>query len=235
MKLIIEDSEPELYRIATEIITDALGDSTGPFGVATGSTPTPIYELLRGKNLNPEMELFALDEYFEIDPEHPSSFRQTLIRELVDPCGFSRQNLHMPPANAKKNEIESFESRISHSGPISIQLLGVGTNGHVAFNEPGSSIDSTTRKVSLANQTLIDNKKIFTGEIPTQAVTQGIQTIMGAKSLLLVATGTRKAAAIASMFGVGKPTPASLLAQHTNITVVCDGSAASLIPVDSRP
>ena len=230
MKLIIENSVEKVSKIASEKIVEALGDSSGPFGVATGSTPTPIYGHLSRAKLNPEMKLFALDEYFEIDPEHPSSFRQTLIRELVTPCGFSEQNLYMPPSNALKEDIQNFEQALHQLGPVKIQLLGIGTNGHVAFNEPGSPRDSRTRKVGLQQQTLSDNQKIFGGDVPTEAVTQGIGTIMSSEQLLLVATGEKKANAIGSMFGIGAPTPASFLASHENLTVVCDSAAASLVP-----
>lgn len=234
MKLIIEDYKQQVAEKAVEIITDSLEDSVGPFGVATGSTPTPIYKALCEKKLNPEMILFALDEYFQIDQNHPSSFRQTLIRELITPCGFSQSNLYMPPSKALPGEIDRFEKQLNDLGPIKIQLLGIGTNGHVAFNEPGSPRDSKTRMVTLQNQTIDDNKEIFGGEVPTQAITQGIATILNADQLLLVANGNKKAKAVASMFGVGAPTPASFLTAHNNLTVVCDSDAASLVPESFR-
>lgn len=234
MRIFIEQSEQAVAQRAAGLIFENLANTDGPFGVATGSTPTPIYEQLSQLELSPSMKLFALDEYFQIDPNHPSSFRQTLIRELVRPCGFSEDNLHLPPATADESEIEKFEALLNELGPVKIQLLGIGSNGHVAFNEPGSELESTTRKVKLHQTTIVDNQRHFQGEMPRFAVTQGIATIMRSEALLLVARGKRKAKALASMFGVGDLTPASHLAKHPNLIIVADSDAAALIESKSN-
>lgn len=234
MRIFIEQSEQAVAQRAAGLIFENLANTDGPFGVATGSTPTPIYEQLSQLELSPSMKLFALDEYFQIDPNHPSSFRQTLIRELVRPCGFSEDNLHLPPASADESEIEKFEVLLNELGPVKIQLLGIGSNGHVAFNEPGSELESTTRKVKLHQTTIVDNQRHFQGEMPRFAVTQGIATIMRSEALLLVARGKHKAKALASMFGVGDLTPASHLAKHPNLIIVADSDAAALIESKSK-
>lgn len=234
MRIFIEQSEQAVAQRAAGLIFENLANTDGPFGVATGSTPTPIYEQLSQRELSPSMKLFALDEYFQIDPNHPSSFRQTLIRELVRPCGFSEDNLHLPPATADESEIEKFEVLLNELGPVKIQLLGIGSNGHVAFNEPGSELESTTRKVKLHQTTIVDNQRHFQGEMPRFAVTQGIATIMRSEALLLVARGKHKAKALASMFGVGDLTPASHLAKHPNLIIVADSDAAALIESNSK-
>ena len=230
MKIKVFENKSELARAAAGFISQTVANLGGPLGLATGSTTEPIYEILCGEfSLPKNLEMFALDEYFEIDPDHPSSFQDTLDRQVVSPCGLDKTNLHLPPSSGTESEIEDFESKLKLLGPVSLQILGIGRNAHIAFNEPGSEEDSITRKVKLSETTKQDNAKYFEGDMPEYAVTQGISTIMNAKKLLLVATGAAKAEAVASIFGEGKQNPASMLSKHDDLTLMLDSEAASRI------
>ncbi len=233
MKILIYPSVAEHAEAAAEFIATTVSNHGGPLGLATGSTTEPVYkQLCREYSLPKELEMFALDEYFQIEPDSPSSFRQTLVNQFVNPCGLEASNLFVPPASAVEDELVSFEANLKSKGPLSLQLLGIGRNAHIAFNEPGSDFNSKTRKVDLSETTKQDNAKFFDGEVPAYAVTQGIATIMQAERLLLLATGSSKANAIGSIFEKSSKTPAAMLREHRDVTLMLDAQAASEVPKD---
>jgi glucosamine-6-phosphate deaminase len=226
--------------IAHEI---ALGLATGAIrvlGVATGASPIPIYEALAARAVSPRaLELVALDEYVGLASSDPRSFAAYVRHRIATPLGVSRERTHVPdgaasdPASAAAN----FESTIDRIGPVDVQILGVGTNGHIGFNEPGSSADSFTRVVALSERTRSDNARYFGDEAtPTHAITQGVATIMRARQLVLIATGLRKADAVAALAsGVVTPKiPATLLRRHPDLVVVADADAASSLQPGSE-
>lgn len=230
MQVFVYQSNERLIESVSEILNQTIKETNGPIGLATGSTFEPVYKhFLANYELPGEIILVALDEYSGIPVDHPSSFRETLLRQLVIPAGLTEKNLLMPPATDNQEQLDAFESRLSAIGPLAIQLLGIGTNGHIAFNEPGSESNSRTRKVRLSEETIEANKKHFEGEMPSFAITQGIATIREARKLLLVATGISKAKALATMFAEPS-TPASHIADHPGLTLIVDTEAASLIP-----
>ncbi len=230
MELSVFQSQPQLVTEVGAEILKLLNGANGPFGVATGKTFEPIYEILAQKwKPASEQIIIGLDEYLELPDGHPSSFRETLLRELVIPVGLPAENLMMPPNTDSQELIDRFESDLNSLGPVDIQLLGIGTNGHIAFNEPGSDRESRTRKVQLSDETLVANSKDFEGSMPRFAITQGIATIMQAKKILLVATGKSKAIALKKMFEKNH-SPASFLLDHPDLKLVVDQEAASMIP-----
>ena len=176
---------------------------------------------------------FNLDEYVGLAPDHPRSYRHDMEKRLFAKIDIARDNTHLPAGDTGDPGAEAFayEARIEAAGGIDLQLLGIGENGHIGFNEPSSSLGSATRIKRLAPGTIDANRRFFDGgdSVPTHAITVGIGTIMRARSILLLATGERKAAAVASMVEgpVSAFCPASALQYHPKTTVLLDPAAAS--------
>jgi glucosamine-6-phosphate deaminase len=233
MRVVVIQEPSAFAEYAATIIEDALSDTATPtLGVATGNTPTDIYRQLASRgSLAPSTEVFGLDEYQGIDSVHSSSFARYILDYVVQPCGLDSAALYLPPSSGTLEEIEDFEALHRQRSPLDIQILGVGRNGHIGFNEPGSSRDSTTRVVTLASETREDNRESFGGDVPETAITQGVATILRARKLLLVARGSSKAQAIAQLVRgeVSDLWPVTYLASHPGLIVLCDESAASLL------
>lgn len=215
-------------RLAAGLFRElAESNPASPVGLATGSTMQGVYAELAGQGYRPSCpDAFALDEYLGIDPDHKNSYQRELTAAFCEQLGWSGR-LHVPGRGDYESSAgyQLFETRIQELGPISVQLLGLGANGHIAFNEPGSNFDSRTREVDLAEQTIADNSRFFEypAETPTRAVTQGIATIMQAKNILLLVFGVKKlAAARAMLSGKDPQTPASALTDHPSVTVITD-------------
>jgi glucosamine-6-phosphate deaminase len=205
-------------------------------GVATGSTPLAVYEALaqtRGDRDLSGITAFALDEYVGLGPEHPQSYRQTLLRELAAPVGLDPRQIVVPDGDpvGLAGAGAAFEAAIAAAGGIDLQLLGIGTDGHVGFNEPGSSLASRTRVKTLAEPTRRDNARFFDSidDVPIHCVTQGLGTIRDAGHLVLLAFGEAKAAAVAAAVEgpVSASSPGSIIQLHPRVTVVLDAGAAS--------
>ncbi|MCI7550913.1 MAG: glucosamine-6-phosphate deaminase [Actinomycetaceae bacterium] len=210
-------------------------------GVATGSTPLPLYERMRQAHAKGEFSLddaqaFALDEYVGIDPDHPERYRNVLRSELVgeENSGLRDENLHTPDANAADPHAaaDQYDAEIKASGGITLQILGIGADGHIGFNEPGISLVSRTHVDSLTAQTREDNARFFDDDlakVPTQCVTQGLGTIMDAREVLLIATGAGKADAVRELCegGISAKWPATILQMHPKALVLVDEAAAA--------
>ncbi|MDR6939755.1 glucosamine-6-phosphate deaminase [Arcanobacterium hippocoleae] len=210
-------------------------------GVATGSTPLPLYERMRaayaaGEFSLAEFKAFALDEYVGIDPEHPERYRNVLRAELVgtDKTGLCDENLFTPDGNAADPDAaaDAYDAQIREHGPIALQILGIGADGHIGFNEPGISLVSRTHTDVLTEQTRKDNMRFFDDDIekvPAGCVTQGLGTIMDAAQVLLIATGANKADAVKELVegGISALWPASILQLHPKATVLVDEAAAA--------
>lgn len=199
-------------------------------GLATGSTPSGVYASLVSRRADLSGSLvYALDEYVGLDANHPQSYRSVLRREAIDPLGLDPESLRIPG----EDTCTQIEQELRSHGGVDVQLLGIGSNGHIAFNEPGSPFDSRTRVVRLTEQTRRDNARFFDSpdEVPTHAATQGLATIMGARRVLLLAFGEHKAAALAAALDGDETVqvPASILRRHPNVTVFADEAAASLL------
>jgi glucosamine-6-phosphate deaminase len=227
-----------------ELIAEAMADllrhkPDALLGVATGSTPLPIYEALAAKVAAKEVDasrarICQLDEYVGLPAGHPESYRSVVLREVVEPLGLDQDSFMGPDGSAEDVAAAcvAYDRALAEAGGVDLQLLGIGTDGHIGFNEPCSSLASRTRIKTLTEQTRVDNARFFDGDIeqvPHHVITQGIGTILEARHLVLLATGKAKADAVA--LAVEGPlsalVPASALQLHPHATVVVDEAAAS--------
>ncbi len=211
----------------------------GVLGVAAGATFGLTYQLLAsrqdvsGRALLEQAEVVLLDEYVGVAPTDPASFRHQLLATLAGPAGIPPARVHSLDGLASDPEAECrrFEELIVGLGGVDVQLLGLGRNGHIAFNEPGSAFDSRTRMVELTASTRAANAAAFgqTGAVPPRALTQGLGTILAARTAILLATGSTKAPALAAMVEgpISVAVPATALRLHPDATVVCDLDAAA--------
>lgn len=225
-------------RIREIVLRAARSRSRAVLGLATGRSPLHVYRRLcdfHREGLSFAcVETFNLDEYWPIDPRHPASFHRYMREHLFDPIGIPRERAHMPDGAVPEEEIEAhcleYERAIERSGGIDLQLLGIGANGHIGFNEPGSAPDSRTRKVLLHPGTLRDNQAAFGGtdRMPRAAITMGIGTILEARRIVVLALGEAKAQAVrAAVEGPVTPdVPASWLRRHPGVVWVLDRAAA---------
>jgi glucosamine-6-phosphate deaminase len=227
-----------------ELIAEAMADllrhkPDALLGVATGSTPLPIYEALAAKVAAKEVDasrarVCQLDEYVGLPAGHPESYRSVVLREVVEPLGLDQDSFMGPDGSAEDVAAAcvAYDRALAEAGGVDLQLLGIGTDGHIGFNEPCSSLASRTRIKTLTEQTRVDNARFFDGDmeqVPHHVITQGIGTILEARHLVLLATGKAKADAVA--LAVEGPlsalVPASALQLHPHATVVVDEAAAS--------
>jgi glucosamine-6-phosphate deaminase len=237
--LVIQDTPEAVAECAAQhVASRVLALPSAHLGLATGATPRGVYQRLtnahqRGMLPLSEVRYFMLDEYVGIDTKEPTSFQNVLRRELLSPVGAELHSLEILDGNAAdlSAEADRFEEALRSSGGIDLQILGIGTNGHIGFNEPGSSFTSRTRMVELHEETVQSNSRYFDSPevVPRKALSQGLATIFEARSILLLATGDSKARAISSMVeGPTSPSnPASILQRHPDVTVIMDAAAAS--------
>ncbi|MCW2875519.1 glucosamine-6-phosphate deaminase [Actinacidiphila oryziradicis] len=207
-------------------------------GVATGSTPLPVYQALAAQVRASAVDasrarICQLDEYVGLPAGHPESYRSVVLREVVEPLGLTEESFMGPDGSAEDiaAACADYDRALAEAGGVDLQLLGIGTDGHIGFNEPCSSLASRTRIKTLTRQTREDNARFFDtpDEVPHHVITQGIGTILDARHLVLLATGEAKAEAVA--LAVEGPlsalVPASALQLHPHATVVVDEAAAS--------
>ncbi len=234
--IIVPEADAAGQLVADHIAQLIKNEPSTVLGLATGSTPLPVYRALRGALDGVDVSSvrgFALDEYVGIDPMHPESYRSVITREVVEPLGLNPDLVHVPDGRTDGIQTAGFryEAALAASGGVDLQLLGVGTDGHIGFNEPGSSFASRTRVKTLTEQTRADNARFFDSpdEVPTHCITQGLATIHDAKHLVLLAFGAGKAKAIAA--AVEGPVtaffPASAVQLHRHVSVIVDEAAAS--------
>lgn len=210
-------------------------------GLATGSTPVATYRLLVERHeagtgpAYDAVRVFLLDEYVGLPIGHPQSYRSTIARELTDALGIPAAAVHAPDPDPSllPGAGTRYEADLVAAGGVDLQLLGIGTDGHLAFNEPGSSLGSITRLKTLTDQTRRDNARFFDDldGVPRHALTQGLGTILRARHLLLLATGATKAPAVAAAVEgpLTASCPASVLQLHPHATVLLDDAAASAL------
>ena len=230
MQLRVSSSAADMAIAAAQYVAENL-PPRAVLGVATGRTPLTLYGAL--KDLG-DMQLaggFALDEYLGVGPEHLGSFAN-YVKTKIEPALKLETGLIRVPNGLASNpyqEAEEFEAAIAKT-TIDIQILGVGSNGHLAFNEPGSAASSLTRVVELAEQTRIDNQPDFPGEVPSRAITQGVATIMRAESLCLLVSGEKKAEALRQLLqgSEDEEWPVTLIAAHPKLSVFTDEKTLAL-------
>ncbi|MGO2132063.1 MAG: glucosamine-6-phosphate deaminase [Halomonas sp.] len=210
-------------------------------GLATGSTMEPVYDHFLGLLQHTPVSLshvttFNLDEYIGLDAAHAQSYCYYMHQHLFNRLGVPRERIHLPDGKASDTAraCEVYSGAIKALGGLDLQLLGIGTNGHIGFNEPYTCFSSRTHIVELSQQTRIDNGRFFSDqrEVPTHAITMGILDILEAKEILLVATGRHKAQIMADLYhsSADERLPASALKQHPRVTIVLDSEAAALLP-----
>ena len=239
MEVVIAD-EYTLAELAADAIERVLRTEAAPvIGLATGSSPLRIYDELTTRHKNEGLsfahaQAFMLDEYVGIADDHPQRYRNVIDTEIATRVDFAEGAVHGPDGSADDLAAASadYERKIVGAGGIDLQILGIGTDGHVAFNEPGSSLASRTRVKSLTQQTRMDNARFFDGDVeqvPKLCLTQGMGTIMEAKHLVLVATGGNKAEAVHQMVEgpISAMWPATVLQMHQHVTVLLDDASAS--------
>jgi glucosamine-6-phosphate deaminase len=208
-------------------------------GLATGSTPIGLYkELIRmhkeeGLDFS-RVKTFNLDEYYGLSPEHPQSYRYFMKENLFKGLNIKPENTYVPDGSVEASEVEQYckkyEELIKQSGGIDLQVLGIGGDGHIAFNEPGSPLTSRTRLVALDEKTIEDNSRFFDSEadVPKFALSMGIGTILESKEIIFLATGEKKAGVVASAIEgpVTSMVTASALQLHPRVTAFLDEDAA---------
>jgi glucosamine-6-phosphate deaminase len=221
--------------VADAVLTLVRRKPDAVLGLATGSSPLPVYRSLAGRH--DEVSLarvrgFALDEYVGLPTGHRASYRQVVAEQVVGPLGLDPGRVRVPDGGADDlaAAAEDYERAIIDAGGVDLQLLGIGTDGHIGFNEPTSSLRSRTRVKTLTAQTRADNARFFDppDEVPTHCLTQGLATILDARHLVLLAWGSGKAAAVAAAVEgpLSAMCPASVLQLHPHATVVVDEAAA---------
>ena len=234
MEIIIQPTAEAATNVAARIIARLLREKPDAVvGLATGSTPLLLYRTLIEMNLDwSKVTTFNLDEYIGLPREHPQSYHSFMWENLFKHVNITRENIHIPDGNAADipKFCSDYEAQIRAAGGIDIQLLGIGTDGHIGFNEPTSSLASRTRIKTLTQQTCKDNARFFGSEadVPHHVITMGIGTIMEARTNLLLAFGANKADAIAEAVEgpVTSINPASVLQMHPSVKVCLDEPAA---------
>ena len=239
MEIIICKTKEEASRKAADLVAALVkANPKAVLGLATGSTPVEMYKCLIADNKAKRISFkgvrsWNLDEYWGLPPTHDQSYRYFMDENLFDSVDIVKKNTHVLNGLAKdwKKEVSSYEAAIRKAGGIDLQVLGIGSDGHIAFNEPGSSLTSRTRIVSLTPQTIKDNARFFkkAADVPKQALSMGVGSIMEAKRIVLLAFGANKADAVKGMVegGVSQFCTASALQMHPDAWVFCDAAAAA--------
>ena len=239
MEIIVQRSYAQMSKVAAEIIAEVLNTKPNAvLGMATGSTPLGLYqELVR---LHQERQLdfsrvttFNLDEYVGLSINHPQSYHYFMHEHFFRHVNIQPQNINIPSGTTSNYPAFCawYEQRIKDCGGIDVQILGIGTDGHIAFNEPGSSLTSRTRLKTLSRQTIDDNARFFENRdnVPIYAITMGVGTILDAKKLVLVASGNSKTRAVAQAVEgpVTSMVTASAIQLHPDAKVIVDAEAAA--------
>ncbi|MDN4641167.1 glucosamine-6-phosphate deaminase [Agreia sp. PsM10] len=238
-EIVIVDSVESAGEVAADAVQRLVAErEDAVLGLATGSTPVPLYRALERRVAAGGLDLsrlrgFALDEYVGLPEGHEESYASVIRREVVEPLRLDPRLVHVP--DGRPQEIETagarYEAQLEEAGGIDLQILGLGTDGHIGFNEPGSSFASLTRVKTLTEQTRRDNARFFASprEVPMHCITQGVGTILRARHLLLLAFGEGKAEALAAAVEgpLTASVPGSAIQLHARVTVVVDEAAAS--------
>lgn len=239
MEIVILCSALERVQLAADIVAGAvLSESNPVLGLATGSSPLGLYAELARRRRNGTLNFdrtsaFALDEYVGLPSEHPQSYASIIRDSVVRPLGLDPAAVHVPDGSADDlvGACNAYEQALHDAGGVDVQILGIGANGHIGFNEPTSSFSSRTRIKTLSPQTRSDNARFFDNpdQVPEHCITQGLGTIAEARRLVLLAQGEHKARAVAAMIEgpVAAMCPASLLQMHPDATVILDEFAGS--------
>lgn len=240
MEIKIFNTAAEASQFCAQMIADQVEfKKNTTLGVSTGRTMDAVYHNLVKTSLSEKIDYsavrtFALDEYIGLKADSPYSFNSYLSLHLYEHLNLYEAMTNIPNVFANDLDLEcyEYEEKIKSAGGIDLQVLGIGVNGHIGLNEPGSAIDSRTRVVALTSSTLRSNKSLFSDEVvPKTALTMGIGTIMEARKCVLIATGETKSEIIQKFIqgDVNSKVPATALKNHTNVCIILDKAAAKLL------
>jgi len=241
MRIIRANQKSDMGRQAAEIFAEQIrAKPNSILGLATGESPRDLYKALIGMYEKGELDFsqiitFNLDEYIGLSPDHDQSYNYYMRNALFDHVNLRPENCFVPDGMATDLEAEcrAYDKRIEECGGIDLQLLGIGVNGHIAFNEPADSFEKSTHVVRLTPSTIGVNSQYFASpeEMPTSALTMGINSIFQAKRIVLIASGPQKAEIVhVAFFGPITPkVPASILQMHRDVTLVADTDALRII------
>lgn len=237
MKVFIDTPENLARTAAEQYVTLLKNNPSAVLGFATGSTPIGLYQELVRRNRAGELSFskatsFNLDEYIGLEPTNNQSYRYFMNDNLFQHIDLPIERTHVPSGLGDSDQVAAeYERQIEAAGGIDLQLLGIGHDGHIGFNEPGTPFGSPTHAVELEELSIQANSRFFASidDVPRRAVTMGIRTVMNARSIILIALGEDKAEIIAKTFRgpVSEEVPASVLQLHPDLTVYLDRGAAS--------
>jgi glucosamine-6-phosphate deaminase len=231
----------EMSRKACQLVAETINTTERPvLGLATGSTPEGLYQCLINKYKEDLLSFrhvttFNLDEYVGLNGTDPNSYRYYMNDKLFQHIDINKENTYVPNGVAENldEECATYEKIIQEHNAIDLQILGIGLNGHIGFNEPGTPFTSRTHIIELDETTRQANARFFKSidEVPTQAITTGIETIMDSKKIILLISGAAKAETVARLVKdeISEDFPASILRKHPNVTIIADEAALSKV------
>lgn len=237
--ILIKKNKNETAKEAAKIVSVLIKRKPNlVLSLSAGGTMIPFYKELIKLNKNKKVSFkkvrtFNLDEYYPINPKNKNSFRYYMNKNFFNKVDLDEKNINFFDSTKRdyKKECSNYERKIKSVGGIDLQILGIGRNSHIAFNEPGSSFNSKTRKIKLTESTVKANSRFFKSEkeVPKHALTMGISTILKAKRIILIATGKEKRECIRRTLKgkISKQVPASILRKHKNTTFILDKQASS--------
>ena len=238
MKVIVGNEQEISRLIAEEFIKQVNAKPNSVLGLATGTSPLKVYANLvkankEGRVTFKDVATFNLDEYIGLEGTHNQSYRYFMNVNLFDHIDIDKNRTHvLKGVGDYEAYAKQYDAEIASFGGIDLQILGIGSDGHIAFNEPGTPFDSLTHIAELAESTIVDNSRLFNdiSEVPTKAVTMGLKSIMNARKIVLIATGKNKAKAVYGLIKgpITEDMPCSILQKHDDVTVYVDEDAYSL-------
>ena len=239
MKVVVGSNDKISKLIAEDFINVVNKKENAVLGLATGTSPLQVYANLVKANKEGRVSFkkcttFNLDEYVGLEGTHNQSYRYFMNENLFNHIDIDKKNTNvLLGVGDYKKFMNQYDDMIAKAGGIDIQILGIGSDGHIAFNEPGTSFDSLTHETELTEQTIKDNSRLFNdiSEVPTRAVTMGLKSIMNARKIVLIATGKNKAKAVYGLIKgpISEDMPCSILQKHKDVTVYVDEDAYSLV------
>lgn len=244
MKFIIQDNKEEIARTAADIVETALRqEPQGVLGLATGSSPVGLYQELIRRHQDAGLDFSGittinLDEYVGLDEYHDQSYRSFMDHNLFDHVNIDKTRTFVPRGKTMDPEAEAaaYEALINQFEPAMIQILGIGGNGHIGFNEPAEDFTVPTHVVELTRETIEANARFFDSaeDVPRQAITMGMGGILRARKIVLIATGEAKQAAVKALEDgrITPENPSTILKVHPDVVVLCDREAAALLDIE---
>ena len=236
-EIFILNSYEEVSKKASEVVLEVLKKDQVTLGLATGSSPVGMYQQLvdayhKGQSFQ-HVTSVNLDEYVGINQDHPQSYYTFMFEHLFKHVDIMKENIHIPSGLGNSENSTNEYELFLQAHPQDLQVLGIGSNGHIGFNEPGTAFDSTVHQIELKKETRLDNARFFSSldEVPTHAITMGIQDIMRAQKIVLIATGQKKAQAIYDCVHapLSVDIPCTILQKHPHVVLIVDQEAGQLI------